>query len=126
MKNKSRELMSIPLNRYFKAFSNKDIETLKDLVSDDIYLQDWEVEVEGKEDFIKFNQGLFDSVDNISVTGYTFFWGIPVRETEGFEDSLFSFFCPIKVDIGNESIEVMDLITFNEEGKICGIIAYRQ
>lgn len=126
MDNNLKDWFHKQLNRYFSAFANKDLLALNSLISDDIFLQDWEVEVEGREDFLNINEKLFNSVDKITVTGYTFFHGDIIRQTDGIDEKINVCFCPIKIDIDGKIMEVLDLISFDEEGNICGVIAYRQ
>jgi hypothetical protein len=114
------------LKLYFAAFSKKRLVTIKEIISQDIYLKDWEVEVEGIEDYLDFHETFFNSVGEISIEGYTIFEGNPYAPTEGIEEGLKWFFCPLKISIDDKVLEVLDLICFNEENKICAVMAYRQ
>ena len=53
---------------YFEIFSNKDIKGLKNLFSDDVILQDWDILAKGKKQVLDANKNIFDSIDSISVT----------------------------------------------------------
>ena len=41
---------------YFEIFSNKDIKGLKNLFSDDVILQDWDILAKGKKQVIDANK----------------------------------------------------------------------
>lgn len=123
IKNKNLE----NIFKYYKAFVSKDLGTINELISDDILLIDWEIEVSGREEFLKTNQNLFASVGEISIISYSFFEGVPVFITSHIDSTATTYFCPIDITIGeNNQIRVLDLISFDSSGKICGIIAYKQ
>ena len=106
-------LKEITLN-YFTTFSNKDIDGLRCLFSDDIYLRDWTVQRIGVDNVIGANKEIFDSVDTITI--------IPIQicETEKLTMS------EIVININNtETLNVVDIIEFDEEGKICAVRAYK-
>ena len=52
---------------YFKFFSNKDILSLEKLFAKDIKLVDWEMSVEGKDEVIKANKKIFDTLESIKI-----------------------------------------------------------
>ena len=52
--------------RYFEAFSNKDINTLTNMFSDEIYLRDWEIDTKGKRNVTLATENIFKSVDSIT------------------------------------------------------------
>ena len=56
-----RELVT----KYFEDFSNKDLEKLSDIFSDEITLQDWDILAEGKQNVLEANKNIFNSVDTI-------------------------------------------------------------
>ena len=53
---------------YFKTFSNKDSEGLRNMFSDNVYLRDWEIFANGIDEVVDANQNIFDSVNTIVVT----------------------------------------------------------
>jgi hypothetical protein len=114
------------LSHYFNAFSKKNIEALASLVSDDVLLQDWEIEADGKEAFINANKKIFDSCNEITITRNTIFYGDILDATDGIDRSYFTFFCPISITIDGNIIQVLDLISFNKDGEICAVLAYKQ
>ena len=48
---------------YFKTFSNKDSEGLRNMFSDNVYLRDWEIFANGIDEVVDANQNIFDSVN---------------------------------------------------------------
>jgi hypothetical protein len=100
---------------YFEIFSNKDIKGLKNLFSDDVILQDWDILAKGKKQVIDANKNIFDSVESISVTLNNLYL-----------DELVAI-CLIEIIINNEeTLKVIDIIKFNDENKIIEVSAYKQ
>ena len=101
-------------NKYQEAFNNKDINKLKSLFDKDIILKDWERSVKGLNNVLTENQKIFDSVKSL------------IAETVNefhFENTAI---CVLKIHINNEDvIDVVDIIEFNEKGKIISITAYK-
>ena len=114
------------LNDYFLAFSDKDLSTLSELLSDDACLIDWEIEVEGKEAFLNANKEIFNKCEKIIIYRNTFFYGEIFQQIESTNKNFDTFFCPILINVDGNMLKVLDSISFNEEGKICRVIAYRQ
>ena len=103
------------VKNYFEIFSNKDIQGLENLFSDDVFLQDWDILVEGKKQVLDANKNIFDSIDSISVTLNNLYL-----------DELVAI-CLIEIIINNEgTLKVIDIIKFNDENKIIEISAYKQ
>ena len=102
------------LKKYFRAFSNKDVETLSNLFNDDIHLIDWNVESMGKDNVLDTNQSIFNSVETIKVFVNSIY--------ENQKDK--SFLCLIDIVINNdELIKVSDYIKFDNDGRIKSIEA---
>jgi hypothetical protein len=103
---------------YFKIFSNKDINKLSELFDDSVVLKDWEIQKIGKEDVIKANQNIFNSVDKITV--------IPVKVCS--DGNTTASEITIEVIIGDtiEYLNVVDFIEFSEENKIISVTAYKR
>ncbi len=100
---------------YFNAFSNKDSEMLKSLLAEDVYLRDWELAENGIENVINANQNIFDSVDTISI--------IPseICETGNMTVSEMEIY----INGRDQVLNVVDVIEFNSDGKICAVRAYK-
>ena len=50
---------------YFSFWANKNIKGLSNIFEDEIFLQDWESTIKGKENVLEFNLNFFDSVQTI-------------------------------------------------------------
>lgn len=106
-----RELVT----KYFEDFSNKDLEKLSDIFSDEITLQDWDILVEGKQNVLEANKNIFNSVDTISVNLNQLY----------IDDNVAT--CIIEIVINNkETLKVIDIIKIDTDGKIKEISAYKQ
>lgn len=99
---------------YQTAFNNKDLLKLEQLFADNITLKDWEINVNGKQKVLEANKKIFNSVKSINsktVNNY-FFDNIAI--------------CVLKITINqNEIIDVVDIVEFDDEGKILNITAYK-
>ena len=100
--------------KYFNAFSNKDLERIEEMIVAGVQLRDWDIKAYGSIDLIAANKRIFDSVESIIV--------IPVAMYQ--EGSTVIAELEIIVD-GKEHINVVDIITFNEQQKIIKITAYK-
>ena len=99
---------------YFQAFSRKDITAVANMFERDVILTDWEITAFGKEDVVKANQKIFDSVDTIYVTPKDIYLDGQVIIAE----------LRILVN-GKDEIKVVDIIHFNVRGEITSIKAYK-
>ena len=94
--------------KYFEDFSNKDLEKLSDIFSEEITLQDWDILAEGKQNVLEANKNIFKSVDTISVNLNELY----------IENNVAT--CII------ETLQVIDVIKIDTNGKIKEISAYKQ
>jgi hypothetical protein len=102
------------VENYFRNFSNKNLNELEKIFSDDILLKDWDRSVSGKKEVLATIQDLFDSIDTISINIKEFYLHDPVT------------ICVIEVIVNNKTkLNVIDLIKFNKK-KIIEISAYKQ
>lgn len=100
---------------YFQYFSDKDIQNLELLFSENIRLVDWEINVIGKKNVIEANKKIFNSVHTIKVTPLNIFQDKSVMT------------CEIEILIDKtDLLKVVDIIKFDEDKKIVNISAYRQ
>lgn len=100
--------------KYFDLFSNKKIEELSELFSDDIILKDWDINSSGKDNVLESIKNIFEKINSISIS-----------LNEYYEDNNNSI-CEITLDADNNKINIVDIITFDETGKIQKINAYKQ
>ena len=97
---------------YFEKFRNKDIRGLSHLYSQNIHLLDWNISVVGKEEVLNANASLFDLDFTLDV--------------HTIHHSNNKTFNEITITIGDEKLEIMDVITFNENYQITNITAYKR
>ena len=101
-------------NYYFKVFSKKKIDELSELFSDDITLRDWENNTSGKSEVLNVNKKIFNNVESINV--------VPVNLYKN-ENKIIA---ELEIIInGKEKILVVDIISFNNDGKIKSIKAFK-
>lgn len=99
---------------YFDAFSNKDIEKLKELYHENVSLRDWVISIEGKELVINANSNLFKQFPQLHIDVENI-----IQDENDYNA------CQIKIFLEeNNTIEVCDIIkTMNN--KIVSIHAYK-
>jgi len=101
-------------NYYFKVFSKKKIDELSELFSDDITLRDWENNASGKSEVLNVNKKIFNNLESISV--------VPINLYQN-ENKIIA---ELEIIInGKEKILVVDIISFNNDGKIKSIKAFK-
>ena len=119
--------------QYFKDFSNQNIEGLAESFAEDIHLCDWNIDVHGKENVLGAIKDIYSNVKYITVK--------PVYFYSNDKDW---YACEIIIDGENAeavkeiddegntqmtlrwSLEVVDVIHINKEGKITSIKAYKR
>jgi|TARA_Y100001947_G_C10233695_1_gene258653 hypothetical protein len=103
---------------YFVTFSEKDIEGLKNMFSDNVSLRDWEISVEGIDEVLKANQNIFDSVDTIVVK--------PIRVWDFLSQEDNVVVAELEIVVNDEVTElVTDILEFDDDEKIKSIRAYK-
>lgn len=109
------QLRELSIN-YFDAFSNRDIVRLSEMYHDDIKLIDWVVDVEGKQNVLDVNQSLFD-LDFV----------LELLEIEEIQNTdVLKTINRISIHIkAQPPLKVLDVITFDEDGKITKIYAMK-
>tara|TARA_B100000700_G_C14242117_1_gene488576 strand:- start:172 stop:498 length:327 start_codon:yes stop_codon:yes gene_type:complete len=98
---------------YLDNFSKKNIENISANLSNSVTLRDWDTEVHGKEEVLRFMQDLFNKVNTISVNVYKTY---EVDQTVLVE-------MEILINEDN-SLLVTDIIDFNNDNLIESIRAY--
>ena len=103
------------VKQYFENFSNKRIDLLEQMFSQDVELTDWEISAKGIDQVVVANQKIFNSVETITVDINL------LAEVDS------TIFAQISVIVNNNTIiKVIDVITFDQEGKISKVSAYKQ
>ena len=97
--------------RYFELFSTKNVKGLEnEIYADNIFLRDWNGEWKGKQAVLEMNENLFESefkIDNIEIK-------------QADNTTLVQF----DLHIADTILKVVDVIDWNENGKIEKILAY--
>ena len=99
---------------YFKTFSQKDIDGLREMFDDNVTLRDWDINEKGIENVLEANLNIFQSVKSINV--------IPQNIIS--ENNFISAELKIIID-NDEELKVVDLIEFNDRAKIISIKAFK-
>jgi hypothetical protein len=103
------------LIKYFKVFSDKNIDELSKMFSNDIELKDWNIFASGKKNVVAANCDIFNSVNTIHVTPIKFY-----------SNSETSYAVQIFILVnGEEKLDVIDVIKFNSNGLINSIVAFK-
>lgn len=103
------------LVNYFKYFSDKNINALSEMFSKNVQLKDWNVSANGKDEVISANKNIFDNLNSIKVTPVNFYSN---------SDTSYAIQILILIN-GEEELNVIDVIKFNDDGLITSINAYK-
>ncbi len=98
---------------YFKIFSEKNINGLREMFDDNVTLRDWDIDKKGIESVLKANLNIFQNVKTINA--------IPQNIIS--ENNF--VFAELKIVVNNDELNVVDLIEFNKKGKIISIKAFK-
>ena len=99
---------------YFKTFSEKNIDGLREMFDDNVTLRDWDIDKQGIESVLEANLNIFQNVNTINV--------IPQNIIS--ENNF--VFAELKIIVnGDEELKVVDMIEFNKKGKIISIKAFK-
>ena len=99
---------------YFKTFSEKNVDGLREMFDDNVILRDWDIDKKGIESVLKANLNIFQNVKTINV--------IPQNIIS--ENNF--VFAELKIVVNDsDELKVVDLIEFNKKGKIISIKAFK-
>ena len=102
----------VKTHEYFKSFQDKDLSHLKNLYAVNIRLTDWLIDVVGKNNVLEANEELFKNNFNLTVLS-----------TKEIDNQTYN---EITIDIDDEVLNILDVITFDENFKIENITAYKR
>jgi ketosteroid isomerase-like protein len=109
------QLRELSIN-YFDAFSNSDIARLSEMYHQDIHLIDWVVDVKGKGEVLHVNRNLFDLDFKLEL--------LEIEEIQNTD--VLKTINRISIHIKSQPpLKVLDVITFDEDGKITKIYAMK-
>ena len=99
---------------YFKTFSEKNIDGLREMFDDNVTLKDWDIDKKGIESVLKANLNIFQNVKTINV----------ILQNIISENNF--VFAELKIVVNDDDeLKVVDLIEFNKKGKIISIKAFK-
>ena len=98
---------------YFKTFSEKNIDGLREMFDDNVTLRDWDIDKKGIESVLKANLNIFQNVKAINAIPQN------IISKNNF------VFAELKIVVNDNELKVVDLIEFNKKGKIISIKAFK-
>ena len=104
--------------RYFEVWNQHDVPGLKSLLTAEATLRDWNVEKSGSEAVAKANAQIFADVPGIKIEVLTVHVSAATRTAA----------CEILVKLNNgkgDELKVVDIISFDAQGKILSVRAYK-
>ena len=120
------------LRKYFQAFADKNIEILTEMFTDDIILIDWNNTFTGKDQVVNEVQGIFANFKTIKLEVTDIFSSLNIINADRGETTVSipkddSFACEIVIVFDDlEPLYIMDLIEFDNEGRIKKLTAYNR
>ncbi len=120
------------LRKYFQAFADKNIEVLTEMFTDDIILIDWNNTFTGKDQVVNEVQGIFANFKTIKLEVTDIFSSLNIINADRGETTVSipkydSFACEIVIVFDDlEPLYIMDLIEFDDEGRIKKLTAYNR
>ena len=120
------------LRKYFQAFADKNIEVLTEMFTDDIILIDWNNTFTGKDQVVNEVQGIFANFKTIELEVTDIFSSLNIINADRGETTVSipkddSFACEIVIVFDDlEPLYIMDLIEFDDEGRIKKLTAYNR
>lgn len=101
--------------KYFKYFSSKNLNALKNIYDKNITLKDWELERKKFSSVIKLNKKTFNKFKKINIKIKEIFINHKIQ----------SVACKIIIQLDRIELNVIDLLYFNKNKKIIKIEAYK-
>ena len=98
---------------YFKTFSEKNIDGLREMFDNNVTLRDWDIDKKGIECVLKANLNIFQNVKPINAIPQN------IISKNNF------VFADLKIVVNVNELKVVDLIEFNKKGKIISIKAFK-
>ena len=120
------------LRKYFQAFADKNIEVLTEMFTDNIILIDWNNTFTGKDQVVNEVQGIFTNFKTIKLEVTDIFSSLNIINADRGETTVSipkddSFACEIVIVFDDlEPLYIMDLIEFDDEGRIKKLTAYNR
>jgi len=107
-------MLTHKVTEYFDAFSKTDIPRVGSLLSNDVCLRDWTVDAKGIESVLCEIANIFNSLSQLQINIVNLY------------ESNSTVIAELIISAKEiESINVVDIIRFNSDEKICHIRAYK-
>eukprot|EP00320_Phaeocystis_rex_P022065 CAMPEP_0119072020 /NCGR_PEP_ID=MMETSP1178-20130426/56650_1 /TAXON_ID=33656 /ORGANISM="unid sp, Strain CCMP2000" /LENGTH=135 /DNA_ID=CAMNT_0007054001 /DNA_START=29 /DNA_END=436 /DNA_ORIENTATION=+ len=104
--------------RYFEVWNSHDVAGLRSLLAAEATLRDWEVEKKGGDEVAAANAKIFAAAPGIKIEVLMVHVAVATRTAA----------CEILVRLNNDKadvLKVVDIIGFDEQGKIVSVRAYK-
>lgn len=99
--------------RYLQCWANRDLASLELLLDKDCMLADWSGSVLGRDNILKTNKKVYDAAKFLS---------IDIKKIAVGHDCVMA---ELEIKINKNLIHVVDVLDYNDEGKIQRIRAYK-
>ena len=106
-------------NKYFDRFQNKDLNYLARLYSNDIKLTDWNGEWTNPNDVLEVNEAFFENEFTLTLVSTTEFYAEGAANPIGYSNV-------ITLEVGGETLNIVDELVFDDNYKIISIYATQQ
>ena len=100
--------------RYLAAYAAKDLDTIAGMFADAIHLQDWNLQAHGKAAALRETRANFEAVESLVITVRQVFATATQAAAQ----------LHILID-GQAELEVVDVLSFDDDGRITAIRAYK-
>jgi hypothetical protein len=99
---------------FLSAYERKDIDTISMMLTEDVVLRDWNLEVSGLEAAVAEYSKNFRDAESLKITV------IQILEAES------GVAAELEIVVsGSENLNVVDVFTFNEANEITSVVAYK-
>jgi predicted ester cyclase len=100
---------------YLKAYADKDLQTIRPMLSESVELEDWNLSTKGKENFLNETRKNFEAATDIKINIRSLFQN----------ENQVAAQLQIELDQGSTVFDVVDIITFADSGQILSVRAYK-
>jgi len=113
--------------KYFRLFSDKNIDALFHMFDEEVSLRDWEIEVQGRVNVLTAMRETFESVESIQVDIINIYELTYEKKVVAELDiAINKKVRSTEFDVtDNERLAVVDIIKFSDEEKILAIKAFK-
>ena len=106
-------------NAYFEKFQSKDLTYLRTIYSNNIKLTDWNGEWTNPNNVLEVNEAFFENEFTLTVVSTTEFYAEGAANPIGYSNV-------ITLEVGGETLNIVDELVFDDNYKIISIYATQQ